>query len=181
MDQTSDAALIDAVIRGEVRAFAVLAHRYRDAYTRYATRMLGSLEDADDVLQKVFLRAYRSLSQCRERDRFAAWLYRIVVNECRTYATRRGRRERRFVRDDAELARALTAHPAEQQAVRDEIQRALDQLERAQREAFVLKHVEEMSYEEMADLTGVRISALKMRVKRACERLRQLLEGVHHE
>ena len=63
-------------------------------------------------------------------------------------------------------------------AEREQIERALDELSPEQREAFILKHVEEMSYEEMADVTGAGVSALKMRVKRACERLRELLEEV---
>jgi RNA polymerase sigma-70 factor (ECF subfamily) len=69
-------------------------------------------------------------------------------------------------------------HPAERTAWREEIERALSRLDPEQREAFLLKHVEELSYEEMAEITGAGISALKMRVKRACDRLRQLLEEV---
>jgi RNA polymerase sigma-70 factor (ECF subfamily) len=180
MEVRSDKALIDAVLGGDVGAFGVLAHRYRDAYTRYAVRMLGSRDDADDVLQLAFIRAFRGLAQCRDPERFRAWLYQIVINECRTYSTRRARRERRLVRDPS-LAESASVPPDEQSALRDEIQRALDRLEPPQREAFVLKHVEDLSYEEMAELTGQGISALKMRVKRACERLRELLEGVYHD
>jgi len=180
MDGRSDKALIDAVLRGDIGAFGALAHRYRDAYTRYAVRMLGSRDDADDVLQLAFLRAFRALAQCREPERFRAWLYQIVINECRTYSTRRARREQRLVRDEV-LAESASAPLDEGSAMREEIQYALGKLEPGQREAFVLKHVEELSYEEMAQLTGHNISALKMRVKRACERLRELLEGVHNE
>jgi RNA polymerase sigma-70 factor (ECF subfamily) len=100
------------------------------------------------------------------------------VNECRTFGTRRGRRELRVVRDDVELERAA-GPDAPDVLLREEIQRALRLLDVEQREAFVLKHVEELSYDEMAELTGAGVSALKMRVKRACERLRELLEGVH--
>src|SRR5438094_2101004 len=181
MDHRSDKALIDAVLAGDVDAFGALAHRYRDTYMRYAVRMLGNRDDADDVLQSAFIRAFRALARCRDPERFGAWLYQIVINECRTYATRRGLRERRLVRDDGDPDVLVAADPAGQNAVRDEIQRALNRLDPMQREAFVLKHVEELSYEEMSVLTGQRISALKMRVKRACDRLRDLLEGVHHD
>jgi RNA polymerase sigma-70 factor, ECF subfamily len=140
--------------------------------------MLGSLEDADDALQLAFVRAYRNLGQCRDPDRFGSWLYQIVVNECRTLAARRTRRERRMVHDDARLDAASTEHPAGETALRDEIQYALDRLDTAQREAFLLRHVEGLGYEEISDITGVGISALKMRVKRGTERLRELLEGV---
>jgi len=171
----SDAALVGAVLGGDVEAFGQLVDRYQDEYVRFARRMLGTREDADEALQSAFLRAYRALGQCREPERFGAWLYHIVANECRTRATRVGRRERRFLHDEATLQRAVVEPAADDGALRDEIQHALDQLPGDQREAFVLKHVEELSYDEMAEITGAGVSALKMRVKRACERLRELL------
>jgi len=82
------------------------------------------------------------------------------------------------VRDDIALLDASEEHPEEQNAWREEIQRALLALDEDQREAFLLKHVEELGYDEIAELTGVGVSALKMRVKRACERLRALLHEV---
>jgi RNA polymerase sigma-70 factor, ECF subfamily len=179
MDPRSDAAIIDAVIDGDVHAFGVLVARYRDNYTRFAVRMLGNRDDADDALQMAFIRAFRALPRCRDRKRFAPWLYRIVVNECRTLGARRGKRERRFVHDEEELGRAMSAAPADSAFATSEIQNALDQLDPLYREAFLLKHIEELSYEEMVEITGAGQSALKMRVKRACERLRELLEGVY--
>ena len=173
-----DASIVAAVLTGNTDAYGILVSRYRDAYARFAARMLGSLEDADDALQLAFVRAYRNLGQCRDPDRFGSWLYQIVVNECRTLAARRTRRERRMIRDDAKMDAASTEHPAGETALRDEIQHALDRLDSAQREAFLLRHVEGLGYEEISEITGVGISALKMRVKRGTERLRELLEGV---
>jgi RNA polymerase sigma-70 factor (ECF subfamily) len=173
-----DASIVAAVLAGNVDAFAMLVTRYRDAYTRFATRMLGSAEDADDALQSAFVRAFRKLDRCRDPDRFGAWLYQIVINECRTLMARRDRRDRRLIREE-DTSQQAAAPPPPDQALRSEIQRALDQLDARQREAFVLKHIEELSYEEMTELTGLGESALKMRVKRACDRLRELLEGVH--
>lgn len=171
-----DAELIATVLGGEVDAYAVLVRRYRDVCFRFALRQLGNRDDAEDALQEALVRAFRGLASCRERDRFGAWLYTIVVNECRTRATRRAKRERRFV---AEAGNEVP-DPSGQgdSAIGDEIAYALSQLPDDQREAFLLKHVEELSYEEMAEITGVGVSALKMRVKRGCERLRDLLEGV---
>ena len=74
---------------------------------------------------------------------------------------------------------ASEEHPAEQGAWREEIDRALQRLRPEQREAFLLKYVEELGYDEMSRLTGVGVSALKMRVMRACDRLRELLSEVH--
>jgi RNA polymerase sigma-70 factor (ECF subfamily) len=83
------------------------------------------------------------------------------------------------VSDEGALLDASQEHPAERTAWREEIERALQQLRPDQREAFLLKYVEDLGYEEMSQLTGVGVSALKMRVMRACDRLRELLSEVH--
>ncbi len=186
MDMTEgvpDAALVLATRRGDARAFAALVHRYRDRHARFAIRLLGSRDDAEDVLQSVFLRAHRNIGACEDPARFGAWLHRIVVNECRTFATRRGAREARLVRDDTVLAATIdeSAGAMPDPALRAEIQRALATLPLDLREAFLLKHVEELNYDEMAEVTGAGVSALKMRVKRAIEQLREQLEGVMHD
>jgi len=144
--------------------------------------MLGSRVDADDVLQSAFMRAFRNLRSCRDRERFGGWLYQIVVNECRTFATRRKRREQRFLSATAEIERAI-APGSDETPDRDaggHIERALGMLPADQREAFLLKHVEELTYEEISEMTGASVSALKMRVKRAADSLRDLLDGVYH-
>ena len=176
VDYRSDAELVSRVLSGDVDTYGVLVRRYQNSFFRFATRMLGSRDDADDALQSAFVRAFRSLKQCREPNRFGAWLYQIVVNECRTLGARRTRREQRLVRGSDELEQVLIDLPGSGSTHAEEIQRALDQLPVEQREAFVLKHVEELSYEEMTRVIGASESALKMRVKRACGRLRELLE-----
>jgi RNA polymerase sigma-70 factor (ECF subfamily) len=177
--QNDDEAVVRRVLAGDTAAYAVLVAKYRAQFSRYAGRMLGSREDAEEALQDAFVRAYRSLARCDDPARFGSWLFRILANRCRTTGTRRGRREKTFVRDEIALLDASEEHPAEGAAWREEIARALATLEVEQREAFLLKHVEDLGYEEMSELTGVGVSALKMRVKRACERLRAQLHEVH--
>ncbi len=177
----SDAEIIEAVLSGDADAFGELVRRYRDHYTRFAVRMLGTVEDADEALQDAWMRAYRALSQCEDRERFAGWMYQIVANVCRTKATRGGKRARRYVDDEIALEQVATTHRADGAVLRDEIQYALARLDPDYREAFVMKHVEDLSYEEMSEITGAGVSALKMRVKRACDKLRVLLDGVPHE
>ncbi|HSQ28700.1 MAG TPA: RNA polymerase sigma factor [Gemmatimonadaceae bacterium] len=179
MEASSDAAIVARVLRGDAEAFRELVDRYRDQYARYALHMLGNQEDAEEALQDAFTRAYRALPRCEDPERFGAWLFRILVNRCRTAGTRRGRRARTFVADEAALLGASEEHPEDRAAWREEIERALHRLRPEQREAFLLKYVEEMGYDEMSQLTGVGVSALKMRVMRACERLRDLLSEVH--
>jgi len=175
----TDADLVMSAARGDVNAFAELSRRYRDGYSRFAVRMVGDRDDAEDVLQSAFIRAYRALDRCRDPARFGAWLYQIVANECRTFVVRRARRDRRLVHDELRLHETPAASAADGSDTLEDVQYALDQLDVDQREAFLMKHVEQLSYEEMAEITGDGISALKMRVKRACARLRELLEEVH--
>ena len=145
-----------------------VSSRHRDMCTRFAVRMLGSHADADDVLQSAFMRAYRGLAKCRDRERFGGWLYRIVVNECRTFASRQRQRDLRFVNDAGVIDRAeAKREDASAEDMSEQIDFALAKLPVEQREAFLLKHVEGLAYEEIAELTGARIPALKMRVLRA--------------
>src|SRR5438105_3268468 len=95
---SDDAADVQRVLSGDVDAYAKLVDRYYDRCARFAIRMLGNRDDAEDALQSTFLRAYRALGRYQERDRFSAWLYRILVNQCRSIAARRSHRERVIVR-----------------------------------------------------------------------------------
>jgi len=171
----SDADLVRRVLAGDAEAYAGLVARYRDRLGRYAFRMLGNVADAEEAVQDAFVRGYRSLGRCTDAERFGPWLFGILVNRCRTIGGQRARRHGVVVEDEAAVLRASVAHPEEQDALRDTIDRAIARLGHAQREAFLLKYVEELSYEEMTELTGLGLSALKMRVARAREELRRLL------
>jgi RNA polymerase sigma-70 factor (ECF subfamily) len=175
----TDAVLVGRVLEGDVDSYAKLVARYRERYGRFAVHMLGNREDAEEALQDTFVRAYRSLATCDDPARFGSWLFRILVNRCRTAGGRRQRRDKTFVRDETALLEAASDHPAERTAWREEIDRALAKLDGDQREAFLMRHVEGLSYEEMSELTNVGVSALKMRVSRACERLRGMLQEVY--
>jgi RNA polymerase sigma-70 factor (ECF subfamily) len=171
----SDGVLVRRVLEGDTTAYAGLVSRYRDRLGRYATRMLGNSADAEEALQDAFVRGYRYLARCTDPERFGAWLFGILVNRCRTLGSQRARRQRLLVHDQSALARASVAHTEGDPDLLEVIEHAVAQLQPAQREAFLLKHVEEMSYEEMRKVTGARISALKMRVARARQELRRIL------
>lgn len=183
MTERPDALLVQAVLAGDDEAFTGLVRRHQASMFRFAVRMLGDRDDADDVLQKAFVRAYRSLAQCRDVERFGSWLRQIVVNECRTQLAVRSRRARWFSADEVALGQAEA--PGATDGTADlafgRIEQALATLTPDLREAFLLKHMDELSYDEMAVVTGAGVSALKMRVKRACEQLRERLEGVRDD
>jgi RNA polymerase sigma-70 factor (ECF subfamily) len=180
-DQSEDARIVQRVRAGDVEAFALLVDRHHARCLRVATHLLSDADDAEDAVQEAFVRAYRHLGSYRERDRFGAWLLRVVVNQCRTHAAK----HRRWTSSPNIAATDLLANDAgrdaaEAQATREELAHALAQLEPAQREAVVLRFADELSYDEMANITGVGVSALKMRVQRACARLRALLSEHFH-
>jgi RNA polymerase sigma-70 factor (ECF subfamily) len=162
---------------GDVDAVATLIAHLRPRFGRYAHRMLGNREDAEEVLQDTFVRMYRRLGSCRDPALVEPWAFRILVNRCRTTLGRSGRAGRLLTPADPERHDPGVDHPAEASAWREEIDRALAALPAEQREAFLLRHVEDLSYGEMAELTGAGVSALKMRVMRACENLRRELDG----
>ncbi len=175
MNEVSDGALVGRVLAGETEAYAALVERYRCRLGRYAMRMLANAADAEEALQDAFVRGYRSLGRCKDPEGFGPWLFGILVNRCRTYGAQRARRERRVISDDTALGRAFVAPTADRDGWREAIGWALAQLSPDQREAFLLKHVEDLSYDEMQEVTGARVPALKMRVLRAREELRRLL------
>src|SRR5689334_9711713 len=137
--------------------------------------MLGDRTDAEDAAQETFMRVHKALSQYDERTPFRSWLFAILVNRCRTSLSQRIRRERRVVADDSEMMLASVPSTARATEVREDVERALRQLVPEQREAFLLRHVEQLEYDEIARLTGAGLSAVRMRVKRACDRLQELL------
>src|SRR5215470_17119822 len=91
------AALVARVLEGDVAAFTVIVHRHFPDCTRFAVRMLGDRHDAEDAIQEAFLSAYSALGRYREQQTFRAWLFRIVINRCRSVARQRRRRRMRFV------------------------------------------------------------------------------------
>jgi RNA polymerase sigma-70 factor (ECF subfamily) len=171
----SDAAVVQRVLSGDVEAFALLVDRHHTRMARYAFHLLGSEAEAEEAVQDSFVRAYRSLGAYKEQERFGAWILRIVVNRCRTRLVRDKRREEVAAAWLRETDQAF--EPSERLAMRDELAVALAQLPAEQREAVVLRYADELGYDEISSITGAGISALKMRVKRGCERLRAILEA----
>ncbi|MGI8620163.1 MAG: RNA polymerase sigma factor [Gemmatimonadaceae bacterium] len=180
MNGPTDEQLVDAILEGDTDVFAVLVSRYTAKYGRFAARMLGNREDGEEALQDAFVRAYRALEKWDRKSAFGPWFHSILLNQCRTKATRRATNLRLVVDDQGAMERAVSGGTPEDGS-RPEIEVAVGKLDPLQREVFLMKYVEEMSYEEIAQVTGVGVSALKMRVKRTADRLRELLEEAHDE
>ncbi|MBC8449832.1 MAG: sigma-70 family RNA polymerase sigma factor [Chloroflexi bacterium] len=164
---------------GDPRPFYALVARYRDRVINTAYRFLGDPRDAEEMAQEVFLRVYRGLVDFQAASSFSTWLYHITVNTCKNELRRRSRQPT-FLEPDLESLGILlpTASSAEQVIIaheqQDAIQETLNQLNATDREALILRDIQGLSYQEIAAVLGVGLSAAKMRVRRARLAFREL-------
>ena len=184
-----EAALVARSQRGDRDAFAALIERHASAVLTVAWRIVGDRHLAEDVAQDTFLAAFRALPGFRAEARFSTWLYRIAVNRC--HDVLRSRAADRTIdlaprHEDAEASEpagtsALHRTPEEQLLEKQrasQVSEALRQLAPLYREAFVLKHIEGLSYDEMSAVLGVDGGTLRMRVYKARQELSRELAGL---
>ncbi|MBW8772333.1 MAG: RNA polymerase sigma factor [Gemmatimonadetes bacterium] len=172
----TDAELVVLARAGSEEAFGHLVSRYHRDCLRFARWMLGDPHQAEDAVQETMLRVFQALPRYREQQQFRSWLFQILANRCRSlrYRWKRWALRHASIDDAAQVAAPAERDPEELAAVTQ----ALAALPAALREAFILKHGEGFSYEEMAELTGASVPALKMRVKRARDLMRVQLEDI---
>ncbi len=179
-DVLTDAEVVRRVKRGDRDAYRVLIHRYQDALYRSALSLVNDRDVAADMVQTAFVNGYSRLKELKDDASFGGWVYRGCVNACRDYL--KSRRRRDIPLDDADapalMSRDRTDAAVETAELRRSLDDALATLPDEYREAFVLKHVDERSYDEMSEILSASIPALKMRVHRAREALKTALEGV---
>ncbi len=181
--QTDEAALIERSQRGDLDAFNSLVLAYQGQVYNLCLRMLGSPQPAEDATQEAFIAAYRAVSRFR-RGSFRAWLLRIAANA--SYDELRRRRSRRQVpleapsgddRPAAELS--ASDEPLEQRAERLELARHLQEglttLPPDQRLAVILRDVQGLAYEEIAEASGASLGTVKSRISRGRAALRDFL------
>jgi RNA polymerase sigma-70 factor (ECF subfamily) len=134
--------------------------------------MLGSREEAQDVTQTVFLKAYQALATCDRQRRFFSWIYRILLNECLN--TLRARRPTQLI-EESTASIGPAADPVEAGETRQRVRKALLLLPEAQRDVILLRHFAEMRYEQIAAALGVPEKTVKSRLFSARQRLCELL------
>lgn len=175
-DELTDAEIVRHVLDGRPDMYRHLVARYEDVLYRHAVRMASRPDDAADLVQRAFVKGFRRLEDCRHPEKVGGWLFRITANLCKDYLKDRRRDE--VALDDAPTLVSERGDPdveLDRSQLGSDLERALESLTDDQREAFVLKHVEDLSYEEMSEMLEVSVPALKMRVHRAREELRELL------
>jgi len=179
-----DAKLIERSLKQDSDAFGQLVERYATVIVNLAYRMVGDRTEAEDLAQETFVAAFKALPRFRADSKFSTWLYRIAANKCKDWL--RAKRPWQGVQDvdvDEVLDAGVAAEERtperllSQQQVAEQLDRAIQRLPPLYREAFVLKHVEGLSYEEMQEIVGVNADTLKMRVYKGRLQLsRELVE-----
>ena len=182
MDATEAAAILARARQGDEDAFRVLVERHSRAVFRLAFRMTGNEQDAEDVVQESFLRAYRQLGRFESRANFGTWLYRIVAN-CsvdlmRSKQSRHDQSRGESLDIAAEVPSTDGRGPerlAESAQIAERVNAALSELSALERAAFTLRHHEGRSIQEISKTLGLGTSAAKHSVFRAVKKLRVAL------
>ncbi len=183
-----DATYARRVQDGDREAFRVLIERYEGMVFDLAHQYADSPEDAEDLAQDAFLRAYRRIDDLKNPDRFASWLYGIALNRCRDYAKNVRRETYAFSRtEEQEDADALAGEDRSQtddliaEERSEQLWATLDELSSTYATPFLLKYRDGMTYKAMSKRLDVSVSALKVRVHRARKKLRNLMDDRYDE
>ncbi len=181
MTQEEELQLIRLVLAGETEAFEALVRAHEKNVYNLALRMTGDPQDAEDMAQEAFLKAYRSLGDFRGESRFSVWLYRVVSNVCLDFLRRRSRRPsvslteeddegeelQRDVPDERFSPEALL----ERKLTREAVRAGLRELPEEQRQILLLREIEGLSYEEIGEILDLEPGTVKSRIFRARKRL----------
>ncbi len=183
--------LIRLCQKGDVQAFRHLVEHYEDRIYGLACSILGDPEAARDAAQEAFVRVYKALGNFEGRSSFYTYLYRITTNVCLTFAQREQRRPDRVSIEGMQEVNEMTLdrflgtdepqNDIERIGLREEIQKVLDYLSPEHRAVVVLKDIEELSQEEIADVLDISVGTVKSRLSRARARLRDLLLPLYRE
>jgi len=166
---TDDRKVIERVLKGETEAFNILIRRWEKRIYNFIVRMLGDRDEAMDICQDCFMKAYRELRTLKDPDRFSSWLYQIAHNACLS----RMRKDygKKWVELDPDTQSSHV--PAENRLA---VEKALRQLPEDQREVVILKVFQGLKFGEISAIQDAPVSTVKSRLYMAFEKLRSILE-----
>lgn len=187
MTELEQKALIGRIVAGESELFETLVREHQGRVYGLALRMVSEPMDAEDCAQEAFLKAFRSLSGFRFESSFASWLYRLTSNVCLDFLRARRRRAETSLTspdDDGDDLALPIPDPAdgpealaERSELREQVRAALAQLPDDSRQVLLLRELGGLSYDEIADETGLELGTVKSRIFRARRRLADILRA----
>jgi RNA polymerase sigma-70 factor, ECF subfamily len=178
----SDEELVEACLGGEASAFDLLVGRWEDRIRGASYRILGSEDEARDVAQEAFLKAYRGLAGFKQEARFSSWLYQIATNLCRDRLRRRRSRPQVSLEAMEETGPLIAeTRPGAHEQLQEQdlallVRRAIESLPQEQREVVILKEYQELTFLEIAQTLEIPVSTVKTRLYRGLDQLRLRLE-----
>ena len=181
MTREQEAAIVRKVLGGDANAFETLVLEYEKNVYNIALRMTGNSEDAADMTQEAFIKAYNSLQSFRGDSKFSVWLYRIVSNVCLDFLRSKNRRPTVSLSvedDDGEDTQLDVADESQspellldRKLTRDSVRRGLDSLPPDYRQILLLREIQGLSYDEIAQALSLEVGTVKSRIFRARKRL----------
>ena len=181
MTREQEAQIVRRVLEGDVNAFETLVVEYEKNVYAITQRMTGNSEDAADMTQETFIKAYNSLSSFRGDSKFSVWLYRIATNVCLDFLRSRSRKPTVSLSmedDDGEETQLDIADESQSPEVllergltRDAVRRGLNALPPDYRQILLLREIQGLSYEEISDVLDLEVGTVKSRIFRARKRL----------
>lgn len=182
--ELSDGDLIVKAVAGREDGFEELVRRYQRPITTYVYRMLGNYDAALDVTQEVFIKVYNSMTRYSAEYKFSTWLYKISHNAAIDYLRRNSHREQSLETENADGAYQLQfeskhlspEQEREQSEWRAEIASVVRCLPAVYRELILLRHTQDLSYDEIAEITGLPLGTVKNRLFRAREMMREIFK-----
>ena len=177
----SDRELVAVAVTGFDGSFEELVRRYQRPISAYVYRMVGNYESALDLTQEIFIKVYNSLKRYRSEFKFSTWIYKIAHNAAVDHLRRSSTREQSLVAGTdgdtydlpIESARLSPEQESEQRERRVEIEAVVRSLPANYRELIILRHSQDLSYEEIVEVTGLPLGTVKNRLFRAREMMRQ--------
>ena len=181
MTREQEAAIVRKVLGGDANAFETLVLEYEKNVYNIALRMTGNSEDAADMTQEAFIKAYNSLQSFRGDSKFSVWLYRIVSNVCLDFLRSKNRRPTVSLSveddngEDTQLDVADESQSPEllldRKLTRESVRRGLDSLPPDYRQILLLREIQGLSYDEIAQALSLEVGTVKSRIFRARKRL----------
>lgn len=181
--QLPDEKIAHRVQNGDIESFAVLVNRYEEKIKRYAKKFLFNYEDAEDLAQQAFLKAYININSFDINRRFSPWIYRIAHNEFINAIKRKKKESVPFFDADAifphPIAKENPASDSEKKEVSRLIEECLGKISAKYREPLVLYYLENFSYDEISDIMQIPISTVGVRIKRGKEKMKKICEEIN--
>ena len=190
ISKQTDEELIFSFQQGDIKAYNEIVARYKDRLTNFIYRYVSSYDESDDIVQDTFIKVYTSKHLYKEIAKFSTWIYTIAINLAKTKLARQQKYKTFSISNvyddenkDFDLPDEAFTPDVHANAgfLSKHIQKALDSINENYRELIILRDIDDFSYEEIVEMTGLPMGTVKSRINRGREKLQELLKDIYTE